>query len=192
MIERDEWYRELANNDRIMSHLCSKIFLRTLFDHLESLFDEQMSYCEDYQIMHRVTLPIRSCVYLHECLYVYRQLETSIVHDELKVMENAWLNVKLSRERRDFYRRHGIQVSDYGFLYATFSFCDTYLTVQEDYHNPVMDQRYRDCIIDLRHKKYILLDAATFSMRNKVILLLMLNHMQCLIKSMRLIKHYVK
>lgn len=192
VISHDEWCRELANGNRIMSHLWSKIFLRTLFDQAMPVFDEKMSYCEDYRALHRVTLPIRACVYLHRCLYVYRQLQTSIVHDEKKTLENAWLGVEISRERRDYYRAHGVDVSDFGVLYAKYQYCNTCRGQSRKGLTKEQRQRWRKCLSDLRDGKQIWQSAPTFGKGNKLKLQLMLNHLGFLIRPMSWAKQKLK
>lgn len=122
IIPRKEWIQELANGNRIMSHLWSKIILRTLFDH-SMTFNESLGYCEDYEAMHRITFPVREVVYLHDCLYVYRRVNTSLVHDETKLLDNLWLGVELAKKRRNFYQKRGINVSNFGVLHCQLVFC---------------------------------------------------------------------
>ena len=114
IIPHYEWCEELSYDLSIQSHLCSKVFKKTLFD--ETIrFSTDYSYCEDYQIMHRLTFPVKEVDYIHKVLYLYRNREGSIVHvggdgeiDNLMAAIQLWkARAAFFRERNLFFRPIG-------------------------------------------------------------------------------------
>ena len=191
VISRNELFQELANGNRIQSHLWSKIFLRALFKQSKT-FNEKMGYCEDYQALHKITFSVHKCMYLCQCLYVYRQRVDSLVHDEEKAMSNSWLGVVLSQERRDFYYKKGIHVSNLGVLYSRFLFCVNYQIYKKNHTLPiVMDKHYHDCIHILRGSIIFLLRSKFLTISTKVHLILLLYHLYFLLPILKNIKNYL-
>lgn len=175
IIPRNEWIWELACGNRIKSHLCSKIFLRTLLNH-DRVFNEKFSYCEDYQALHQITWPINECVYLHDCLYVYRQRDDSLVHDSLKLLDNLKLGVDLSRERANFYRNRGIKIPDYGILHCKLQFCIEYQKhmAKPDFY---LYKYYSEYIRELREREINIYKSRHFNIKYKIKLFLLLRHL---------------
>lgn len=190
IIGRDEWLNELANGNRIMSHLWSKVFLRTLFKQgREKIrFNEYMSCYEDYQALHRITWPVRECVYLHNCLYIYRQVSNSIVHDSEQVLLNAWLGIEVCKERRNFYRMKNMDISDFCVLYAKFKFCITYR--KEILYRNVsseMQKTYDSCLTELMKNQDVLWHG-NIGKGEKMHLFLLMHHLYFLVPVLQKLK----
>ena len=122
VIDYKELCEEFALNN-ILSHLWSKIFLRTLF---EEKFSNRYSFCEDYALIHYLVWKVNTCRYIHKPLYVYRQRETSITHDRSKLLDNYRLGICLSKKRYKFFRKKNIQVSYDGVYLAMINYCYEY------------------------------------------------------------------
>jgi glycosyltransferase involved in cell wall biosynthesis len=174
IIEREEIFRELADGIRFQSHLWSKIFLRTLFDH-EKTFDENLSYAEDYQAMHHILFSVQRCEYIHKCIYVYRQRNGSLIHDREKDLTNTWLSVKLSKERYQFYTEKNIKVSRFGILYWEIIFCKAYQS-QKKLANE-WTKRYNSCVTDLIEHQKMLWKTKKLSLVMRIRLFLLTHHM---------------
>ena len=168
----EELMQELANGDRIMSHLCSKITLRSFWTNIS--FPEDTSCCEDYRVLHQVAVKMQNIYYLHAPLYCYWQHDDSIVHDVHKKWDNLVNYVGYARERRDFLRAHGYAVSDFGVLYAKFSFVQQYYLdrcqgLPEEYQKNLTDYRH-----DIRRHGFLLLRAKHLTSKMRVKLLIVL------------------
>lgn len=121
-LSRSELCESLAL-DKMKSHLWSKIILRKFFDRY---FSTEYSYCEDYALMHYVCWNVNCCKYIHKPLYVYRQLENSITHNEEKLLDNFRIGIRLSKIRYRFYSRRGVNVSKIGVYLSMWNYCVHY------------------------------------------------------------------
>jgi glycosyltransferase involved in cell wall biosynthesis len=105
--------QELADGDRIFSHLWSKVLPRAAYARLAvdgRVFDEKVAFAEDYSVMHRLTFPVQQCQYLHRRLYRYRQRSESLVHERAIHEENLFLLSELGAKRREWYLAHGVSI----------------------------------------------------------------------------------
>lgn len=123
VLSNKELCDELSINNKLQSHLCSKIIHRKFYN---KRFSRKYSFCEDYALLHHICLNIKTCKYIHKRLYVYRQVEGSIVHDETKLLDNTILLVRLNKQRFNFYKRNNINVSKIGICLAMISFLSVY------------------------------------------------------------------
>lgn len=188
-IGREEIFRELADGIRFQSHLWSKIFLRTLFAH-EKIFDENLSYAEDYQAMHRILFSVQSCEYIHKCLYVYRQRNGSLIHNREKDLTNTWLSVQLSKERYRFYTEKNIKVSKFGILYWEIIFCKTCQS-QKKLSNEWI-KRYNSCVADLMKYQKMLWKTKKLSLVMRIRLFFLTHYMGKVLRLEPIVKKIVR
>lgn len=191
IIGRDEWIKELTNGNRIRSHLCSKIIPRKYYSGNKT-FDESFSFCEDYQAMHRITWPIKRCVYIHQPLYIYRQHKKSIVHNSKTIISNAALEIKLNKERAEFYNSKGLSVSRIGILNAELFFCLLYYQYNKDGKNNAFEKLYKESKNDLKKKKHIIFNSGEFSLGLKIRTFLLIYNLLSLTKPISIIKSLIK
>lgn len=190
IISRDEWMQELMDDYRLQSQLWSKIFPKRFFPDAKT-FDENLSFLEDYQAMNRLTYQIKSCIYLHDCLYVYRQLDSSIIHDRKKYVTNMWLKLRLAEERSKFFSNHNIKISaDHAVLYAAFSFCYAYALEQPD--DEEMKQQYQYRMKQLHRRKAEILQSDRYRWSIKLRFVALLTHFIFLIRPLRQLKRYLQ
>lgn len=115
VVEIDKFYKDLAAG-KVESHLCTKVFKKSCWEGI--MFDEDTSYCEDYRVMHKLSMEISNIRYIHEPLYNYVQREDSIVHDVHKMIDNTLIGIQLAGERMAFFREKGYQVDSLGVYLA--------------------------------------------------------------------------
>lgn len=124
VLKREELINNLAN-DIIRSHVWSKILQKKCYT--SKIFNEKCHIFEDYQMMHQITYNVNKCEYIHSCIYIYRQREGSLLHDNNKILLNSMLIFKFTQERLNFYKARGI---DFGFtmdiLDKALKFCTKY------------------------------------------------------------------
>lgn len=191
IIDRKEWIQELANGNRIMSHLWSKIILRTFFDHNKT-FNKDYSYCEDYEALHRITWPVRECIYLHNSLYIYRQRAQSFVHDNEKIISNAMLSIQLNYERANFYKMQNIDISNFGILYSKLLYCLAYYR-QHRKRNLTQHERYiyEQSKKDLKRNWHFLSNSQDLQLSMKIRLFLLLHNILFIEKIFPFIKNFL-
>lgn len=116
VISHDEWCKELSYDLKLQSHLCSKVFKKKLFG--ETIrFSSSYSYCEDYQIMHRLTFPVKEVDYVHKVLYLYRNRRGSIVHvGGDGEIDNLMTAIQLWKARDAFFREQNLLFEPIGRL----------------------------------------------------------------------------
>jgi len=95
--------------ENISSHLVLKICKRTYWEKLR--FPTNISYLEDYSIMHKLVINMSSIVYIHKPIYYYVQRGNSIVHTESGASE---YQIKLAQERIRYFVERNINVSKIG------------------------------------------------------------------------------
>ena len=95
--------------ENISSHLFLKICKRTYWEKLR--FPTNISYLEDYSIMHKLVINMSSIVYIHKPIYFYVQRGNSIVHTESGASE---YQIKLAQERIRYFVERNINVSKIG------------------------------------------------------------------------------
>lgn len=95
--------------ENISSHLVLKICKRTYWEKLR--FPTNISYLEDYSIMHKLVINMSSIVYIHKPIYYYVQRGNSIVHTESGASE---YQIKLAQERIRYFAERNINVSKIG------------------------------------------------------------------------------
>lgn len=97
---------------KIPSHLWSKVFKKKYWDNIR--FGNDISYCEDYSIMHEIVVLVGKIRYIHEALYNYCQRENSIVNDVDRLINNTLLAIELAKKRKEFLEDKGFRVSNIG------------------------------------------------------------------------------
>ena len=137
--------KELMLGIRIGSHLVTKIFRRIFFD---QLFPSKYSYCEDYSILHKVCFNVERCKYIHKPIYIYRLRENSIANNFNNKLNNKLTHLKLCKQRYNFYKKKGIEVSKDGMYVNFFIFCLLYCQCNKiDVH--FMEKIYNICFVTL-------------------------------------------
>ena len=189
LIERDEIFRELADGIKFQSHLCTKIFRRSLFNN-QNKFNEKLSYAEDYAAMHHILFPVKNCTYIHRCLYVYRQRAGSLIHNTSKDLINTWLSVQLSKERYYFYTQNNIKVSKFGMLYWEIIFCKAYQS--QSLRSDVWSERYKSCVAELIKNRMILQKTKRLPFIMQIRFFLLTHHMGMLLHLEPLAKQIIK
>lgn len=99
-IPLDTFLWDLQDGIRIQSHLCSKVFRRTLWKGIR--FPLELSYCEDFSVMHKVAVRATKIEYLHAPLYYYVQHPESITNDRMRELRNCVTGMRLEKERELF------------------------------------------------------------------------------------------
>ena len=170
MISREELFRELAIGDKMQSHLVTKIMTKDYYFG-DKTFNNEFSFCEDYEAMVRIAKKAKKIFYLHKPLYIYRQRVGSIVSaDGEKRLENRWLYINLTKDRYDTIKSMGVEISDLGCMIANFEFCYWYqiLGIKSDLWN----LRYQSAVKILKKNIISLMTNSRLSYRNKILLLL--------------------
>lgn len=157
IIERDELIQELSDNIRLISFIWATVLPRKFYL-AGKTFYEKTSLGEDTEALHKITFNVKRCIYLHDCLYVYRIRQDSIVHNKSRLLQNAWTAVKINRERRNFYRNQGVLVNEFGVSYKEYLFCYMCQMVGRKLsQNEKIN--YNDAMLHLKHNKKILFDS---------------------------------
>ena len=182
MLNHDELCRELARGDRIQSHLCSKIILRTYYLRTKTergyVFDPTLSYCEDFDALHYICWPVKKCMYLHKAIYVYRQRDDSIVNNRNNKLQNFLLGIKLYKKRYGFYKYSTLNINKTGILLAECRFIleySIYSTVEEKGKYHKFYKKYRH---DFFINGWKLLNDKHVLYREKIIIFLILFHLE--------------
>lgn len=164
-ISHEELCKELAVGNRIQSHLWSKIILRSLFN---KSFSTRYSYCEDFALLHHILFYVKVCRYIHKPLYIYRQLETSIVHDETKMLDNYRLGISLYKKRFRFFKNNGMIVPYDGVWNAMLNYCLDY--ERHNGENIYIRQKNINyvCLNILRHNIFKIVSSNYFTFKHKI------------------------
>lgn len=163
-ISHEELCTELAVGNKIKSHLWSKIILRSFFN---QSFSTKYSYCEDFALLHHVVFNVNKCQYIHKPLYIYRQLESSIVHDENKILDNLILGIFLYKKRYNFFRKKGMNVPRIGIYLAMLNYCYEYVR-RVDKTQCKKRRIYAICIKVLRGNKRYIISSRYLSIKDKI------------------------
>ncbi len=123
VLSNKELCDELSIGNKLQSHLCSKIIRRKFYD---KRFSKKYSFGEDFSLLHHICLKVKTCRYVHEKLYVYRQVEGGLAHDKEKQLDNLHLLVRLYKQRFNFYKRNNIDVSPVGIFLVMLFFLHDY------------------------------------------------------------------
>ena len=112
-IEHDELCRAFAGN-AVESYMVTKIITRSYYlgvlQERGYIINPRLGFMEDYDAMHHLCWPVSSCNYLHRAIYVYRQRDASLCNSKEKFMGNVCTSIRLTKERGDFYRQHGLDI----------------------------------------------------------------------------------
>ena len=101
IISKKEVFKYLSEEYKMPNFLWNKFARRKLYKNI--VFDENIQMLEDYDIMPYLLNEATKIVYINECLYNYRQVESSITHNVdkniikkqikiIKIRENYILN----------------------------------------------------------------------------------------------------
>ncbi|WP_071837963.1 glycosyltransferase family 2 protein [Selenomonas ruminantium] len=155
---------ELAMDIRLHSHLWSKIIARSFFN---ELFPTKYSFCEDFSVLHCFCWNVENCKYVHKPLYVYRQLENSITHDENKWLKNSLLLINMHKRRYKFYRNKKIDVPQWGIYLAILGFITVYNSTDKMFATPYK-KVYKVCCLMLRKKLVELIFSSEIPIKTKI------------------------
>lgn len=86
---------DVIRDYRMLSGLPNKIIKAEFFQGLQ--FDTSLTILEDYALMPRLLQTVQTVYYIAECLYIYRQHESSLIHSVPD--ERAFTAVKLALDR---------------------------------------------------------------------------------------------
>lgn len=111
-ISLDTFLWDLQEDVRLESHLWSKVFRRTLWEGIR--FPLELSYCEDFSVMHKVVVRAARIAYQHGLLYYYVHHANSITSDRDKELMNYATEIRLTNERLNFLKRGGYRVNSFG------------------------------------------------------------------------------
>lgn len=172
MISREELFYELSIGDKIQSHLVTKIMPKVYYFG-DKTFNNEFSFCEDYEALARILEKVENIFYLHKPLYIYRQRTGSIVNvDGEKRLQNSWLSITLIKDRYDYINSMGFEASGLGYMMAYYKFCYRYQIF--DNKNDLWDLRYQSVIKELKKCFFTLLKTPRMSYRNKLRLILVI------------------
>lgn len=161
------------------SHLHTKILKKSLWDGIR--FSENISLCEDYDVLTYIVPNAQKVFYLHENLYYYRQTAGSIVHNiSLHDMRNAY---RLVKERYLFFSQAGYDVDKAGIAYAGFCYMQK-IILNENLANiaSVYQDLYAEMKIGLQENYNFLLERGLLGGKDKFKIYLFLHDMQCLLR----------
>ena len=94
-IPRDQFICDLFRDIRMLSGLPNKVIRADLFSGVH--FDAALPILEDFQAMPRILEHVQTVYYLPECLYHYRQHNSSLLHHITP--ERAFLSFEIARQR---------------------------------------------------------------------------------------------
>ena len=165
IISNQELCEQLAVGNRIQSHLPSKIILRKFY---KWNFSTNYSYCEDFALLHRVICNINRCNYIHRRLYVYRQIDTSIVHNKKKMLENYRLGIKLYKKRYRYFITNNIKVPYDGIYGAMINYCYEYRIRNRKEIYEVDEKYYKICIGIIKNNFILIIKSKYLMFRQKI------------------------
>lgn len=156
---------ELSLDQRLQSHLWSKIILRDYFDRF---FSNKYSYCEDFALLHYIVCKVNVCQYVHKPLYVYRQLENSIVHNNAALLNNYLVEIKLCKMRFRFFYKMNIDVPYDGVWNTMLAYCFEYAKHSSDYCYIQQKEINSVCTNILRHNIFKIISSKYFTFKHKI------------------------
>lgn len=168
-LSKYELCKELAVGNRIQSHLWSKIIRRTFF---EQSFSSKYSYCEDFAVLHHICWHVKSCRYIHKPLYVYRQVENSIVHNESKILNNYRLGIRLYKQRCRFYKKKNVNVPRDGIYLSMIDYCYEYKKQMGKIASSQQNRFYIKCLSMIRRKCIHIIFSKYLILKNKIKMLI--------------------
>lgn len=115
----EEFCNELMLGN-IASHLFSKIIKRTLWNQIN--FNNKLSYCEDYDALHKIAVKAKQIIYVHEAIYYYVQRNDSIVNDRNNMYQNLLCGIYLAKQRYEYCMANNIEVPYIGVILSMVTF----------------------------------------------------------------------
>lgn len=131
-------------------------------------FSSKYSYCEDFALLHHIVFYINTCRYIHKALYIYRQLETSIVHDKNKVLDNLILGITLYKKRYKYFKKEGVDVPDIGVYLSMLNYCFEYNKNINERTCKKYRRIYDICIKKLRNNKKNIITSKCLNIKTKI------------------------
>lgn len=108
--------------DNIKSHLWQMVFKRDIIKNIE--FPLNISFMEDFSVLHKIVLMANKIVYLHEILYFYRIRKNSLTNRW--TIEQNYKAYCIAKERYDYLMRNGYSISKIGYLMWALNVCCVY------------------------------------------------------------------
>lgn len=98
IIEKKDMFKYLAQEYNMPSFLWNKVISKKLYEGIS--FDSNLKMLEDYNELCELVYKSQKILYLNNCLYYYRQIESSITHN---IREDIlYQNLKVREKRESF------------------------------------------------------------------------------------------
>lgn len=112
IIDKDKFIYELTMDTKIHNYLCDKVFKRSLFKQI--LFPMDISFMEDYSILHKVCYKAKTIYCLAKPLYFYVIRYNSISH--VINFQDQYQGIKIAKMRYDWLLEQHMKISCFGYL----------------------------------------------------------------------------
>ena len=175
LIQKNTLVRYFCDGVKMASHLHTKILKKSLWDGIN--FSEDISLCEDYDVLTHIIPRVQKAFYLHESLYYYRQSDSSITHNiSLYDMQNVY---RLVKERYLSFRDCGYDVDKTGIAYVEYSYMrDIALDINLSDRQKVYQDLYDEMRMGLIKNYSLLLNDCFLHGKDKIKLYLLLYDMK--------------
>ena len=169
-INKDKFIWDLQNGYKIQSHLCSKIFKKSLFEGVK--FPIDFAFGEDFSVMHEVAIKVNSVKYIHSILYFYIQHSDSLVNDNRAVLKKNLISIRLNVSRQDFFYKNHYKVNRTGVLVAFITFLWNYKKADYLERNAYAHEYIQmKKIFVFHYLKYVLFSELSMKMKIKSLLI---------------------